>query len=106
MVRNPVPLKNQKETKNESLQWMLKCWHSRKIKLGVLFPSQKMYNSFLVNGYTKSKEKRAGLLIYKVRLVSRGFSQKCGENYKETFNLVAKMISVRLSSVQLEIMTT
>jgi len=33
---------------------------------------------------------------YKARLVVRGFSQKYGEDYEETFSPIANMISVRM----------
>lgn len=34
--------------------------------------------------------------FYKARLVGRGFSKKCAEDYEETFSPVTKMTSVRV----------
>jgi len=62
---------------------------------------------FLVNGYTKSKEKRTGVLKdikcswwleasleNMEKTMVQGFSQKYGEDYGENFSPVTKMILV------------
>jgi hypothetical protein len=62
-----------------------------------LVPKPKEVKPITCKWVYKIKRKTYGSVDrYKVRLVGRGFSQKYGEDYDETFSPVAKMIYVRV----------
>ena len=57
---------------------------------GIQFPNQKERVSYLPNGYTAD----GSIEKYKARFVARGFSQKEGIDYEETFSPVEWYTSI------------
>jgi hypothetical protein len=54
-------------------------------------------NLWDVNRYLRKKLKPDGTVDkYKARLVAKGFTQKKGEDYFDTYSLVARLITIRV----------
>ncbi|KAJ3679560.1 hypothetical protein LUZ60_017571 [Juncus effusus] len=69
----------------------------RKNKTWNLVPKPKRVDPVTCKWVYKLKCKADGSVeCYKARLVARGFSQRYGEDYEETFSPIAKMTSVRV----------